>query len=1361
MNKLITIILFIVGFIAKGQTYTYQKEYLQWSGINGFFYDTTNNRLVTVNSSVYNASAYSPTQIVNTEAHSGETMRFEYHKKARSDRYIHFGIGRSQLTNVTDNDQQMAFSIQDYGTYWATYENGQQTNVQQLNSDQGDTGTYSIVITDHIVTYYIYGNLVKTATLTATGNYFPIVTGNNDNVGNMSITGAQISYWKQDQIVTPPPVTTVVKGSPINVNVNGRPITINPNGSPIVISVLVSTPFAILTQPNSQTVTQGGNVTFSSAFANGFTPYGYQWAVNGVNIFGATSSSYTISNLQTSNAGSYTVAATDNNQTAITSNAAVLTVTTVPAPTITTQPSSQTVASDGTATFSVSTSGGLAPLAYQWKANGTNISGATSSSYSKTVSTSDNNTSFSVVVTDANSHLATSSAAVLTVTPSSSSGTAFSFATTDMLNSTSAGVYNPDGTMVRNLWGNQFYTSGSHDTIWDGKDDNGNYLPNGNYRVVVQKNGIKKYQYANYRFGGWLGTVFNDADSISGGTKQHGTQLCGMEIMGHSIINFHTYLEGNTTADRTTTDHPRQKSGIGGLMGGTNFRTCNDGKTAYCLASTDYSHYYIFGVDSAGTFSNFANQQGTDQGRSLLAIVTGVASGIAAQKNGQQNFVFLALNDTIKVYDRTGNFIRNNTVSPTPHLLACDQTNGIWAGNKKYTVNSDGSLTGAGITVSGVIDLEQMAVSTDNTKISFVDGDSSSQQIKTYSNTTGALIWTLGQAGGYYHTANVSNDRFAFTVLFALDQTQTLPFIDYAPDGSFWINDCWSFRNMHFDANRNYIEKVAFLCPQYNTYMDRNNPSHVYAGYLRCTVDLTSDDPQHHWTLDKNFTQQIPTTVEGFEAFHIASTFSNGRSYAVLRNKNDVGSTASKIFDITDTLRNTGVAFDWQGIMDKDGNVATRPIYGANETHLTGFDGSNNPIYTNVGNYIGFNVPIVDSVPQEATTFSKLSDGSLVTIDPSTPNGYHVGIIPHNGTSFTSLNAPSTGTYYQGEYGLDGAYNNGNGTTRPAGTLTTANNVIYWNHHGEFWGSSGQTSYHQLVDQYGLPLWVDGTLQDAGHILGECAPWNSGNALHSQIAFYNGNYYLSYGDESRHGGVHIAKVHIDSTNLQYESHDLVKSSNTVPIYNYTDLLTGLPARDNLSAGTTGLWTVYGSPDNNFYAQMNLYTYGASRDVKVNFSSNVSGHQDSVSVALASIALNGWQVTGLSNWNNTANNVNYFHGSAWMDIQDNLGKVIARLEVIQNTQGDYQDHFFKINGVTVWSATSVDNYKLQQTSTPFNIQYTGGSLSYSQNGNTVTAPIFDNTANALRPTRIMFHSSAGANPDERIIDLVNLKLYQTQ
>ncbi len=84
------------------------------------------------------------------------------------------------------------------------------------------------------------------------------------------------------------------------------------------------------------------------------------------------------------------------------------------APSITAQPSDQSVAVGATATFSV-TATGTAPLSYQWQKGTTAIAGATSASYTTgATSVADNGTQFTVVVSNAAGSI-TSNAATLTV----------------------------------------------------------------------------------------------------------------------------------------------------------------------------------------------------------------------------------------------------------------------------------------------------------------------------------------------------------------------------------------------------------------------------------------------------------------------------------------------------------------------------------------------------------------------------------------------------------------------------------------------------------------------------------------------------------------------------------------------------------------------------------------------------------------------------------------------------------------------------------------------------------------------------------------------------------------------------------
>src|SRR6266403_1036591 len=167
-------------------------------------------------------------------------------------------------------------------------------------------------------------------------------------------------------------------------------------------------------QPANQTVTAGQTATFSVT-ANGTAPLTYQWKKNGVAINGAVSSSYTTLATANSDNGAQFIVLVSNSVGSVTSGAATLSVNAgAVAPSITTQPASQTVMTGQTATFSVAATG-TGPLSYQWQKNGTAIIGATSSGYTTPpTAASDNGAQFTVLVTNSVGSM-TSGAAALTV----------------------------------------------------------------------------------------------------------------------------------------------------------------------------------------------------------------------------------------------------------------------------------------------------------------------------------------------------------------------------------------------------------------------------------------------------------------------------------------------------------------------------------------------------------------------------------------------------------------------------------------------------------------------------------------------------------------------------------------------------------------------------------------------------------------------------------------------------------------------------------------------------------------------------------------------------------------------------------
>ncbi len=171
---------------------------------------------------------------------------------------------------------------------------------------------------------------------------------------------------------------------------------------------------AITTEPASQTVTVGANVTFTVA-ATGTAPLAYQWQKNTVNITGATNDTLALNAVTAGDAGSYVVVVS-NGAGSVPSTAATLTVNPAAvAPAITTEPASQTVTVGANVTFTVAATG-TAPLAYQWQKNTVNITGATNDTLALNAVTAGDAGSYVVVVSNAAGSVP-STAATLTVNP--------------------------------------------------------------------------------------------------------------------------------------------------------------------------------------------------------------------------------------------------------------------------------------------------------------------------------------------------------------------------------------------------------------------------------------------------------------------------------------------------------------------------------------------------------------------------------------------------------------------------------------------------------------------------------------------------------------------------------------------------------------------------------------------------------------------------------------------------------------------------------------------------------------------------------------------------------------------------------
>ena len=205
-------------------------------------------------------------------------------------------------------------------------------------------------------------------------------------IGVVTIDNLVIETTFQD--VVPPTETAPSPTAPTSTNADVLPIapaspppaaaqTVPITGAPPILPVAL----VITVQPESKTVSTGQDVSFK-AQAQGAEPMFYQWQFNQNDIPDATNQVLTISNAGQKQQGDYRLIVKNASGMA-TSVAARLTVIGPEPPQIFSQPISLTVDQGQTANFFVAASGS-ALLRYQWRFDGSEILGATSSTLTLT-----------------------------------------------------------------------------------------------------------------------------------------------------------------------------------------------------------------------------------------------------------------------------------------------------------------------------------------------------------------------------------------------------------------------------------------------------------------------------------------------------------------------------------------------------------------------------------------------------------------------------------------------------------------------------------------------------------------------------------------------------------------------------------------------------------------------------------------------------------------------------------------------------------------------------------------------------------------------------------------------------------------
>jgi trimeric autotransporter adhesin len=278
-----------------------------------------------------------------------------------------------------------------------------------------NAGSYDVVISNFCSTVSVAATLtVNAVTVINTQPAAQTVCAGTSATFSVTATGTNLSYqWRKGGSNIPGATSaTYTIANTSSTDAGNYDVVVSGScGSETsnAVSLTVNAVTAITTQPTAQTVCAGTSATFTVA-ATG-TNLSYQWRKGSTNIPGATSATYTIATTTSTDAGNYDVVVTGSCGSQ-TSNAVLLTVNALTA--ITTQPAAQTACAGSAATFSVTATG--TNLTYQWRKGLTNITGATSATYTINSTAAADAGSYDVVITGTCGTV-TSSAVNLTVNP--------------------------------------------------------------------------------------------------------------------------------------------------------------------------------------------------------------------------------------------------------------------------------------------------------------------------------------------------------------------------------------------------------------------------------------------------------------------------------------------------------------------------------------------------------------------------------------------------------------------------------------------------------------------------------------------------------------------------------------------------------------------------------------------------------------------------------------------------------------------------------------------------------------------------------------------------------------------------------
>lgn len=728
---------------------------------------------------------------------------------------------------------------------------------------------------------------------------------------------------------------------------------------------------------------------------------------------------------------------------------------------------------------------------------------------------------------------------------------------------TSAGVYDLQGRLVRTLWRGDALPKGRHERSWDGLDDLGRPAPNERLEVRLVHHPIRYV---------WEGVIGNT--SLGSIEQRHRAYQPPQSLL----------VEGDSAY--YAVGYNEQQPGIHGFALATpqldtrplstkdTFASismlASDGHRLYWANTGGLSRTTFVGVYDLSPLRPAAFTQGQpvclfyrynkppcepDQRYpSVIDVETqdgNGPTGLAVQRTGRVLAVAHASHGVVRLFDKASGARIGQIAVPlnarTLNQLAFTPAGDLWVISgreaRRYThVDRDPQLAA---TITGLTKPIALAAAPDSEQLWVADGGER-QQVRQF-DRDGRPGLMLGRRGGYATDPQVEPDKLCFRGPAHTEQTG----MAQTADGKLWVIDHCNNRMLRFPLTGTAIgrsdEQIAYLPGFYLSAVDHQNPRRVFANFLEfeAQVDGPWQPGSASWRLVRNWIGALPAALDDKHAFNAlygglstVETLANGRTYGMVRAFDQYVVVELPASGPLRVVRPLGAPLlrAFHPVMYENGDLG-HAITGSHtqvvvRRPLTGFDAQGNPTWASEP-VVMASVPTLVGTPWTRHSTMGLpprypvtSGGMVVYLDPSiTGNeGFHLGAARLHGTEWLWQASPTGPLDGKGTYqtkAVDGWLQYGGNAV-----LAHGRHIVY-GYHGEFYrdlqtNNVGQANQFMHFDESGLFLGQFGT--PSTRPFPPDLAGVSGNAFTPSLVRAGERLYLYHNEESTHGGLHRWRI---------------------------------------------------------------------------------------------------------------------------------------------------------------------------------------------------------------------------------------------